>query len=497
MSRGAALLALTVALVGVVAMPGEFLDGDPNAWREEARSLLVSCELSVPASFARGFGEPGQYFVRNERDGRYYSKYGLMNSLMSLPPLWAERLAGGDISAVGTYPSLLAANLWNLILCVALALLLYRLGGAYTRSGALRAAFVLATLYCSALWFYERAQSSEIYQLLLFAALFLCLREFLARLEGPRRFQLTARGWLWLAGAWLCAAALVYTRLAFALLLPVIAALVLYRVATDRTPGLPRSLPRGLVVALVLPPALIVAGLAWIDLVKFGSPWLTGYDQWRVELHRPTWRVVDGLWGFLFAPRFSLFLHYPLLVGALFAAPRFWRRHRIDAIAMAALFLPFLLFISALPIWAGEASYGPRYLLFAVPVLSLPAIAFAEHLVERWRRRAARAAAVAALACLAYSAYLQVQVNRLGFLTYYAARTALEAAYSDAAADYFRDRNVGVISADLLRHRDNLEALSFFPEFKRRVRPEIVQLYLSGLRSAIDRGNWYWTSPRR
>jgi hypothetical protein len=249
-------------------------------------------------------------------------------------------------------------------------------------------------------------------------------------------------------------------------------------------------------MALILPPLAAVALLAYLNHLKFGAAWLTGYHQWKPELVLPTGRLADGLWGFLFAPRFSIFLHDPLLVFALLGAAAFWRKHRIDALAMFTVFGAFLLLISKLPLWAGEFAYGPRYLLFVLPVLSLPAVVFADSVIDSIHTWRSRAWGAAAIACLAYSAYLQVQVNRLGFWIYYEARLALELAYSDAASDYFRDRHVGVICADLLRHRDDLSALSYFPDFRRKVSPELAEQYLKGLGQMIDRGNWYWGLPR-
>jgi hypothetical protein len=471
--RAALILAAAVALVNVAAMPGQFLDGDPAAWREEARSIALRGELAVPAQFASRFYEPGQYFVRNDLDGRWYSKYGVMNALASLAPLAAQAAVGGDISQPGTYPSLLAFNLWNVALGVVLAALLYALAGLYTAGVALRIAFVLATLYASALWFYLRAQSSELPQAALFAALFLCFMKYQRNRAGG-----------WLALTWLLAACLLFTRVSFGLLLPVIAVLA-WRQERRLTP------------MLIVPPILAVALLAYVNYAKFGSPLLTGYHAWRPEVTSLGGSLADGLWGFLFSPRFSLFLHYPLLILALLGARGFWRRHRADAVAMLAFFVPFLLLVSKLPLWAGEFGYGPRYLLFLAPVLSLPAVVFVEELVDAFGTWRARASAAAITACLAYSTYLQVQVNRLPFWTYYEARSALEVAYSDAAAEWFRDRHVGVISADLLRHRGNLAALPWFAEFQRKVGPEVSRQYARELGRLIDRGNWYWSLPAK
>ncbi|HEV7478292.1 MAG TPA: hypothetical protein VGO02_11220, partial [Burkholderiales bacterium] len=124
-------------------MPGEFLSGDPHAWREESRSLLLGGELNVPRDTAELLtSEPGRYFSRNERNGLYYSKFGIANSLLALPPLWVERALGGDIGQRGHVPSLLLNNFWNLVFCVALAAVLYALAAIYTARIALRVLFV-------------------------------------------------------------------------------------------------------------------------------------------------------------------------------------------------------------------------------------------------------------------------------------------------------------------------------------------------------------------
>ena len=494
--RAAVRIAVAVALFNFAWMPGQFLDGDPAGWREEARSIVLRGELSVPEEFAARFFEPGQYFVRNEANGRYYSKYGIMNALMSLPPMGLQAAGSGGISAAGTYPSLLLTNLWNVVLSTALAVLLYVLAGGYTQRVAVRVLFVVAVLYCSALWFYQRAQSSEIYQVLFFTALFMCLSPFLRALRERGPLRLERRAWAGLGGAWLFAAMLLFTRVSYGLLLPLITLLALYAALAGRPWREVRPAAGKLALALVLPPLAAVALLAYVNHVKFGAPWLSGYHQFNPQVVLPTGRLADALWGFLFSPRFSIFFYFPLLIVALFGAAAFWRRHRMDAIAMGSVFVAFILMIGKLPAWAGEFTYGPRYLLFVLPVLSLPALLFADALIDEWHAWRSRACAAAAIAGLAYFAYLQVQVNRLDFWIYYEARVALEAGYSEPAADYFRDRHIGHICADLIRHRQDLRALPYFPDLKRKVSAEDAERYVRELGRLIERGNWYWSLPR-
>ena len=482
---------LGISAVNLLWMPGEFLAGDPGAWREETRSLLLRGELNVPAEYAKGFGEPGQYYVRNERNNLYYSKYGVGNALFALPPMWLQQAVGGDISVPGRLPSLVLFNLWYVALGAVLGGLLYALSAAYSRRVGVRALYVVAVMYGTSLWYYQRAQSSELYQVILFSAFFLGLVHLLRSLGERGPLGLDRQAALSLAAVWLCAGLLVLTRVVYGLLLPIAVLLAAHAIVRGRSWRELRACPPALVATLLIPPALIVALAALLNHLKFGAPWLTGYHQWRPELTSPVGRLSDGLWGFLFSPRFSIFLYFPLLAFALAGWKRFRGRYRTDATAMLAIFVVFLLLLSALPSWAGEWAYGPRYLLFILPVLSLPFLAFADHVLDRpgtWR---ARAWALVALASLGYSAYLQVQVNRLPFFMYYYAR----AGNSPELISYFFEHHVGVICDDLNRHRANLEDLPFFADLRREISPESLRDYRAVIGSMLGRGNLYWTLP--
>ena len=488
------VLLLGVAAVNFLWMPASLLPGDPHAWREEARSILVRGELHIPTTNPAELGERGSSFAQNERNGLYYSKFGIANSLFSLPPMWLDRALGSDIAPRGQL-SLLLVNLWNVALAVALAALLYRLAGLYTRRTGVRVVFVIAALYCTSLWFYQRAQGSELYQTLLFTALFPLLTGFLRALRERGPAGLGRRAWACLGAVWTVTALLLFTRVLYGLLIPLIVALT----AWSATAGRPWREARGgaapLAAALLVPPLLMLAALGIVNQAKFGAPWLTGYHQWRVDLVSPTGRLADGLWGFLFSPRFSIFTHFPLLIFALVALRQFVERHRIDAVAMLSITATFMLVLSKFPTWHGEWSYGPRYLLPMLPVLSLPFLTFADGVIERLDTWRARAWGMAALAALAYSGYLQTAVNRLPFWIYYEARSVLHVSSSFQSVDYFLYRHTALIAADLLRYRHDLDSLPFFPELKRSAPPQFVADYRRGLGAMIERGNLYWALP--
>jgi hypothetical protein len=142
--------------------------------------------------------------------------------------------------------------------------------------------------------------------------------------------------------------------------------------------------------------------------------------------------VLAATWGFLFSPGKSVFLYTPPLVLALLGCVRFWRSQRWSALAMIATIVPVVLFYDRFPSWSGDWAWGPRYLVFAVPVLLLPCISFLASV--RWPGKSL-AVAVLALGLFVqllgnafyWDHYLRIvldvrskwlgQVNRTGALT--------------------------------------------------------------------------------
>jgi hypothetical protein len=120
--------------------------------------------------------------------------------------------------------------------------------------------------------------------------------------------------------------------------------------------------------------ALAVAGLSigigvwmWLNAVRFGNPLNPGY------LGDPTpsfgSSVLAGLAGLLFSPAASLFVYCPVVLLALPAFVAWWRRDKPATLLFAGLFVTLLVFYAQLGNWVGGRSYGPRYLVPALPFL--------------------------------------------------------------------------------------------------------------------------------
>jgi len=217
----------------------------------------------------------------------------------------------------------------------------------------------------SIVWVYARYPFSEIVQIACFTGFFLELSQLLQRLDWRTALAV---------GVW--AGLLLNTKYVYALCLP--GALVVVVLAHWKT-------WRSLLAAIAFAVAGLVPGLLAILLynhLRFSGVTSTGYGKVSNVMVE---NVLVSTWGFLFSPGKSIFLYTPPLVLAAFGLPGFWRAQRWTALAMLATIVPMMLFYARFPFWPGDWAWGPRYMVFAVPVLLLPSISFLS--TARWPGR--------------------------------------------------------------------------------------------------------------
>src|SRR4029079_11106431 len=127
----------------------------------------------------------------------------------------------------------------------------------------------------------------------------------------PIRFSLAA---LYLM--WCFIGTLVLTRVLYILLLPLCGMVIVVMIWR-----LPRDVRTSAILSLwphvLIPPLAVIGLLGLINYIKFGDPLLSGYHQWQPERHLPTGPMSEGLYGLLLAPRFSVFLYFPILAFAV------------------------------------------------------------------------------------------------------------------------------------------------------------------------------------
>ena len=454
-------LLAAVLLVSTLSLPAVRYDGDVNAWEMEAESLVHRGQLAVRAAVAESLPRSAPYFVFNPESGQWYSKYGIGNTLIYSIPLAFERFVlgrseldpPGSIFGATTGPyditrRLGLFNAFNLLLVLALASTLYRLTRLYTDRPQSAVVYVLACLYATYLWNYTRAHSSQIYQVLFFSLAMLHWIRF-AREDRDANLR----------GCTLALVALASVKLVF---LPLLGVFALATLAIGREPGT-NPLAHGVArlrenagryaIQVGIPIAALAVLLLVVNDIKFGSPLRMGYER---EANLFGGSLAASVPAYLFRPRFSVFVHFPILAFALLGLPALWRKHAGEVALAWAAFLTMFGLYANYTYWMGEASYGPRYLLFGLPVLALPLVAWLDALAHEsraWRRGVATGAFIALVAT---SLYAQVLANRLEFHTFFRLRTQfLTLAPSDPElVAYLRDENTALFHRDFLRYRD-------------------------------------------
>ena len=174
-------------------------------------------------------------------------------------------------------------------------------------------------------------------------------------------------GWLLVGGFTILGGiAIKYVTAMNLAVLAAIPALVTLQSANRSLRTLARALARTIVF---LAPAGVLgsAALAVLVLVlNIRPPVLTNFaDRFAAWLDLPIW---IGLYGNLLSPGKSVFLYAPPLILALFGSLPFISRHKWWALPFIGIPLLYLLVYSAKGVWYGGSSWGPRYLVPAVPL---------------------------------------------------------------------------------------------------------------------------------
>jgi hypothetical protein len=142
----------------------------------------------------------------------------------------------------------------------------------------------------------------------------------------------------------------------------------------------------------------------------FGSPWAIS-NRYQPDLFKGRGGELLGvfalpdpqvLWKLLFSEQRGLFIASPILLLALVGL--WWmardRERRSEALLVAATFLSYLPMNASFNHWEGSYSFGPRYLIPAIPFLALPLTL----VFERWPRTSAAVALLSALIVLTATA---------------------------------------------------------------------------------------------
>jgi 4-amino-4-deoxy-L-arabinose transferase-like glycosyltransferase len=379
----AAGFALFLLLLGwyILTMSGHTYASDEETVLAAGESLLSTGSFAI---------SPDEHFLMNTNqgvDGQLYSIYGPLQSALVVPFVAAGR--GMSVLAPSYRP--LVVRLAVLLLpglataATAALLVLWVVEVGFSRQIGLLVGLLFGLT--SFAWPHSRTFFAES-----LATFFLTLCAY-----GLRRHQP-----LWWAIAGAAAAAALATKIQTGLALP---ALALYALASsvgdEAAPAraLARRAAFGL-LGLALPLALLLTYNTQI----FGSPTNSGYGPvGAIALgQHENWRA--GLYGLTFSTGKGLIFYAPSvllgLAGLGFRLRQQWREALLSAV-MLALHLGFY---SKIGYWHGDGAWGPRYLVFVLPFIYLPAVGLLATALER-PSRAVRAV-LASLAALSFAVQL-------------------------------------------------------------------------------------------
>jgi len=371
MSRGCKepfLLFLCFYLLYAATSPGDLIADSQIRWRVAAQ-LVDTGWFDLPPEEA--------YRYAIGRDGKRYSFYGLAAWACLVPFVLAGEWLAVLLPHVGT-PDMLGQFLASLLLfpaCGALALVLvYSLALEASGDRPIARWIAIATGLATMHWHHSVSTGDEMQTAICILTCFWAFQR--AWNSDHWRFPLLVCG---AAGLGAC------VRISsLVVLVPVFILGLSFDLAARPQRAARRSRLRQWLVAAAVGLAPWAVLLGGYNAVRFGSPLQSGYAPALLsrasDMHLFQTPLLDGLTAMLFSPGKGVIVFNPLLLMAipgLFVLQR--EKHRLAALIVVS-FASSLIFHSKYTFWAGDFTWGPRYLasLMAVMMLGLiPILRFA------------------------------------------------------------------------------------------------------------------------
>jgi hypothetical protein len=376
-----ALLFFLLLTVYLATANGRIDSGDGQAIFAVSQSLLENRGVSIlppdpnliafdaqgrPLGDAADLGIEDGYSIRG-RDGRYYSPYGIGQSLLILPLLILGRFLASAtwfayLGSSQWVMQFVASMLFNPVVSAGSGLLFYL--AARRLSYAPRVSIALAVIYaCGTMtWVYAKSFFSDSLITLLLLLAFYCLLSY----RYDHRLV-----WLWAGGASLGFAIL--TKPASLINAPVLIAYLVFAAKSESRLNFGRGL-----IAFTLP--FIAGGMGTLayDWWRYGSMLDTGYRNvgW-------TFPFLTGIYGLIASPGKGYLLYNPISLAAIGGTSFFWRRHKAETWVIGGIVAVNLLFLAKYDHWHGGGCWGPRLLLPITPFVILPLGSLLESLPQK------------------------------------------------------------------------------------------------------------------
>lgn len=460
-------LLLIIGVIQVITMPRFFYPGDNYVARAECAYLLTTGKFGIDFKHRdslAGFVENrGQYFFENVHRQKFFSKYGVGCTLLYVPPLLAEFLYTGKLELIQNSNSLIVfMNVYNICLAVLMAGYLYGIAGLYCNRGLVKIIFVLLSVYTTYLWHYLRAPTYEILQAVPFVGFYYHLVKFM-RLYTESRAN-GSKTWLHLAVSTVYVSILVMLKSFYILLLGII--VIFAFIAGERSVPLFQRIYTNIFrnwkryfVYLMIPTALLLACILFLNWYKFGSPFELGYSQHKTPNGLSNDRFsskffYDAFYGFFLKPgNANIFVHYPIIILSVFGMRRFLKKYPLDFGLCVSVFAVIVVPICHFSVWVGEWCYGPRLVLWALVAISIPFIETLQMMVEKGLKVLNVVFCIGAVCLLGWSFDMQINVNSLHYFVWYYVEGAFKQLHDERIDCYFGNvAHRGKIYGDVLSH---------------------------------------------
>ena len=436
------------ALALLITQPYFLLAGDPVAIRYETRFLLKNFEIGIPYdakdklpdNLLPPASEPDQYFWQNDIRQKYFSRWGLTNTLAFAIPL---SVVGADAQPK---PLVLALNAFNVALATALAMGLLVLASA-TSSPLWSVFCVFGFLTSSVLFYYLRAQASEIIQMTLLVWSLVAFRKLNDTLSYGDESTHPWKSVRTMVAFSLLLFALVHAKVYFSLLF-VLSLLCLFagRLGSKNARNL----------ALVGCALLGICGLSQLAMnyYKFGSLFEFGVGP-AFPRSRSDWYALehfkDSIPDYLWGRNASILFFFPMIIFSMIG----FREHRLRYSRESLLiWLNLLAIIVVAGGWKnnhGEWCLGPRYLAPALTLTVIPALESVRS-VARYSWLDSRKMIFGVIFALLFLFGLRRQIiaNNLDFFASQQVKGSLEEVDKQIFnANYFDDSSPFTITRDL------------------------------------------------
>jgi hypothetical protein len=294
------------------------------------------------------------------RDGKFYYGAGIAQPLLSIPLYMGGKLLVNAIPvprSLVTYIVRAAVSLLNQVFAGFIAVVMFCFASRLGYSKKVSLLLALSLLFASNLFPYLKSfmREPQILFYLLAAVYFLyCYRQ-----DGKLKYIVYS--------GVLCGIGLL-TRLTFVIALPSLSVYLGYILLEARNSSKVNR-ARPIMFTIVFTAPIIAAfGLnALYNYIQFGSVSMMPYA--KAEFTTP---LLVGVYGLLFSSGKSMFLFAPLCALGLLSLAPFGRKNRPELYLFVALFVTHVLFFGKFVAWAGDGSWGPRYLIPVLPFLILP-----------------------------------------------------------------------------------------------------------------------------